>query len=122
MTCQEVEAFFIEKLELDHGEFRYWMYSDFGGSDSSSSKYPLTGSYTIHANRLTIHHSSFQGGVSVRILDRVNGTAVAWRSDGWEQWSENRTIHPYGVMIRTFKPVLPFCEPWQPSLGSIGRP
>ncbi len=119
MTCQEVEAFFAERLELDNGEFRYWMYSDVG---ISSTKYPLTGSYAVAGNRLTLHHPHFQGEASIRYLDRVNGIPVAWRSDGWEQWSEKRKIHPYGVMVRTPKPLLPFREQRRPSLESLGRP
>lgn len=121
MTCREVAAYFGEKLELNHGQFRYWVYSDVSLSGQSPVEYPLKGTYTMEGNHLVLNQASLRSEGRVRIMDRVNGVTVAWRDDGWALWNQKKEIHPYGVMIRTRKPLLPFLEPSQPSLDLLRK-
>jgi hypothetical protein len=119
LTCREVSGYYSEHLELSGGTFRYWTYSDAG---DEAGRFPIRGTYTIQGNRLLLDHPYFQSGTGVRILDHVNGTPVLWRSDGWEAWSRNRKVHPYGVMIRSGRALLPFLPPRRPSVAAISSP
>ena len=115
-TCREVAPYFGEDLELSRGSFSYWSYSDAGGDSDPG---PISGSYVVEGNRLVLSHPSFIEGSQVRFQDRLGGVPVLWRKDGWELWQEKGQIHPYGVLIRADRPLLPFLRPHRPSLSKI---
>lgn len=94
--CRDVSGFSGETIELMDGKFRYWFYSDVATEDEPS--YPLTGTYGISENTLTLDHPKISN--PVRRFAVVNGVHVLWRKDGLEGWEKDERIHPYAVLIR----------------------
>jgi hypothetical protein len=94
--CRDVAGFSGETIELKGGKFRYWFYSDV--QTGAEPAYPLSGSYRISGNALTLDHHQIHD--PVRTFAVVNGIQVLWRKDGLEGWEKDQRIHPYAVLIR----------------------
>lgn len=112
--CREVEGFSGEVLELDHGNYRYWFYSDVGGD---VEVFPKVGKYTRKGDVLSFEAPDNE--ISDRIASSLNGMAVLWTSDGLKGWQERGRIHPYAVLIRVDEQKVD--EPWagRPSIRSL---
>ena len=111
----EVSGFSGETLELSHGRFRYWFYSDV--VTGNEPKYPLTGAYEVNSNSVFLLHSDIHA--TNRTLMTIQGHTVLWREDGLELWRKARRIHPYSILIRV--PRESVDDPWttRPSIDSL---
>jgi hypothetical protein len=117
MSCKEVEGYATEKLELRHGKFTYWSISD-AQSIRTPIQYPLTGTYSIEGSIITLHNENL-GKNSVRFIDRINGVPILWRKVGLELWQEDGRIHPYSVLIRANRGLIPYALCSRPSIKLI---
>jgi hypothetical protein len=93
--CNEVSGFSGETLELKGGKFRYWFYSDVV---SGSTKYPLSGSYSVWGNTLVLLKPELL--LETRTIAELNGVNVLWRGDGLKLWKNEKRIQPYAVLIQ----------------------
>lgn len=118
MTCDEVSREFRETLELKkNGKFRYWASSD--AELSAPPRYPVTGSYKYNGDRLILECSELPQDKCIRMGNAISGVPVLFRSDGWNVWNKAKRVHPYGVMIRSGRPLVPFTWPVRPSIKQI---
>jgi hypothetical protein len=98
----EVSGFSGETLELSHGRFRYWFYSDV--VTGKEPKYPLTGAYEVHSNSVCLLHGDIF--VTNRAIMTIQGHTVLWREDGLLLWQSEQRIFPYAVLLRVSAPPL----------------
>jgi hypothetical protein len=96
-TCEEVQGFFWEVLELKGGKYRYWVRSDVSTSGEKPAE-PCAGDYKLTGKTLTFDHPSLKD--SPRTLGELNGVAILWRGDGAKLWEEKKQVHLYGTLIR----------------------
>lgn len=93
----EISDFSGTTLELKHGKFRYWFYSDV--RSGNEPEYPLTGDYTFQNGEVALSHE--QVNQRLWTVDVVHGIPVLWRDDALKAWKEERKIYDYGVLIWT---------------------
>lgn len=99
VTCRQVAVFSGTILELEGGRFRYWFYTDVRRIGEKKPRYPLQGTYTVQADRLTlVHERDIQSEWS---FDVIRGVRVLWRDDGLSLWRREKRVHPYAVLIHT---------------------
>ncbi len=115
MMPAEVSGFSGETMELSHGRFRYWFYSDV--VSGKEPNYPLTGTYEVHSNAVVLLHRGIYA--TNRTIMAIQGHTVLWREDGLELWRKERRIHPYAILIRV--PRESVDDPWstRPSIDSL---
>ena len=89
-----------ETLELRHGHFRYWFWTDAG---AQSRDRPLEGSYSIADTTVTLHRDDILLG-NQRIFRAVKGLDALWRPQALELWLTKGKIDRYGLIVRVEHP------------------
>jgi hypothetical protein len=73
-------------IELKDGKFRYWFWSDLGGSYVEG----LEGTYTTEGDKIVLKHQKLIPLMSNWTVRSINGVVTLWSSDGCSSLKSSR--------------------------------
>jgi hypothetical protein len=92
--CKDVSGYSSETIELSHGKFRYWFYSDI----PTGRVFPIAGTFQVHEDTITLENSEITFPDRTRAV--IDGHIVLFRKDGLDEWRLSRKILPYATLIK----------------------